>query len=66
MHLVLIGRGVEHVSIDSGYSSAQKIWLKKYGEPSYTMKEQWGEGFDHLIWDVKLVDTEMKYRLKKY
>jgi len=61
MYLALTGRGVEAVSIDSGYPSAQKVWIKKYGEPNYVMKDQWGEGYDHLIWYIEIADIEINF-----
>lgn len=36
--------------LDSGYTNAQKVWKKKFGEPDYLLKDYWGEGFDHMIW----------------
>lgn len=63
MYLALIGRGVEAVSIDSGYPSAQTIWLKKYGEPNYVMKDQWGEGYDHMIWYMQIADIEISFKM---
>ncbi len=36
--------------LDSGYPTAQKIWLKMLGTPEFVLKDYWGEGFDHMVW----------------
>lgn len=54
MRLELISRGETAFCLDSGYPTAQKIWTKKFGAPSYHLKDYWGAGSDHMIWDVKL------------
>lgn len=53
---VLEGRGVDDICLDSGYLRAQLIWKKKFGPPEYVLKDYWGEGFDHLIWKIKVKD----------
>ncbi len=63
MYLALLGKGVNDFTLDSGYPTAQKVWRKMFGEPTYLMKDKWGEGFDHFIWHVKMDDVEIKYRL---
>lgn len=50
MFLTLQNRGIEEFCLDSGYTNAQKIWKKKFGEPDYLLKDYWGEGIDHMIW----------------
>ena len=50
----LMSRGVFQYSLDSGYKLAQRTWTKKYGEPTYLLKDHWGEGADHMIWTVSL------------
>src|SRR5699024_8900176 len=30
--------------MDSGYSNAQKIWRKRFGEPEYFLENYWAEG----------------------
>ncbi len=47
-------QSVSQYSLDSGYKLAQKTWTKKYGEPTYLLKDHWAEGADHMIWCVKL------------
>lgn len=54
MRFELISRGETAFCLDSGYPTAQKIWTKKFGAPSYHLKDYWGAGSDHMIWDVKL------------
>ncbi len=43
-------RGHTQFCMDSGYKTAQKIWRKKLGEPSYFIKDFWAEGSHHMIW----------------
>ncbi|MGG3468654.1 GNAT family N-acetyltransferase [Neobacillus pocheonensis] len=54
MYFVLQNKGIKEVCLDSGYTSAQKIWKKKFGNPDYLLKDYWGEGFDHMIWKIKV------------
>lgn len=46
MLLTLQNRGISEFCLDSGYSSAQKVWKKKFGEPDYLLQNYWGEGYD--------------------
>lgn len=57
MYSTLKTRGIAQFCLDSGYTHAQKIWRKKFGEPAYVLKDFWSEGFDHMIWRVKLDDV---------
>jgi GNAT superfamily N-acetyltransferase len=52
----LQNKGIEKFCLDSGYVRAQHIWKKKFGEPDYLLKDYWGEGFDHMIWKIKISD----------
>jgi GNAT superfamily N-acetyltransferase len=54
MYMTLKIRGIKEFCLDSGYTSAQKIWTKKFGDPDYLLKNYWGEGFDHMIWKIKV------------
>ncbi|SCW56220.1 Acetyltransferase (GNAT) domain-containing protein [Paenibacillus tianmuensis] len=56
MYLTLKSEGIEEFCLDSGYTNAQKIWKKKYGEPDYLLKDYWGETAHHMIWRVKVND----------
>ncbi|HWO95274.1 MAG TPA: GNAT family N-acetyltransferase [Bacillus sp. (in: firmicutes)] len=56
MYLTLQERGIEEFCLDSGYIGAQKIWKKKFGNPAYLLKDYWGEGYDHMIWRIKIND----------
>ena len=40
--------------LDSGYSTAQKIWNKKFGEPLYVLERYWYGEYDHMIWRVDI------------
>ncbi|WMT39587.1 GNAT family N-acetyltransferase [Paenibacillus sp. D2_2] len=46
----LRNKGIVEFCLDSGYSHAQKYWIKKLGEPDYWFENYWGEGNDHMIW----------------
>lgn len=52
----LVKLGKSKFCIDSGYITAQKIWTKKYGAPTYFMKDYWGPGGDHMVWVIGLED----------
>ncbi len=56
MYLTLKNRGIDEFCLDSGYTNAQKIWKKKFGEPDYLLKDYWSEGFDHMIWRIRIHD----------
>ena len=43
MFLTLLSRGITEFCLDSGYRKAQSIWTKKFGEPSYVLKDYWGK-----------------------
>ena len=43
-------KGIKEFCMDSGYSNAQKIWRKRFGEPEYFLENYWAEGQHHLIW----------------
>lgn len=44
--------GIKEICFDSGYKSAQKTWIKKFGKPEYHLKNYWGEDADHMIWRI--------------
>ena len=56
MYDVLSKNGVREFCLDSGYSRAQKIWKKKFGDPDYLLKDYWGVGNDHMIWRIQVSD----------
>ncbi|HEL2030490.1 MULTISPECIES: GNAT family N-acetyltransferase [Bacillota] len=47
-------KGIKEFCMDSGYSNAQKIWRKRFGEPEYFLENYWAEGQHHLIWKIKI------------
>ncbi|MCA1063299.1 GNAT family N-acetyltransferase [Rossellomorea sp. AcN35-11] len=57
MFLTFLNRGIETFCLDSGYSKAQNLWMKKLGKPDYCLRHYWGEGSDHMIWKKSLKDT---------
>ncbi|PGZ55812.1 GNAT family acetyltransferase [Bacillus cereus] len=63
MFLTLLSRGITEFCLDSGYRKAQSIWTKKFGEPSYVLKDYWGESSDHMIWKKSLHDTPIIFEL---
>lgn len=50
MYLILLGRGVNTFTLDSGYTIAKKIWTGKLGKPDIIARDHWGEGYDHYVW----------------
>ncbi|CAM4165117.1 GNAT family N-acetyltransferase [Bacillus paramycoides] len=63
MYLTLLSRGITEYCLDSGYKKAQSIWTKKFGEPSYILKDYWGESSDHMIWKKSLHDIPIIFEL---
>ncbi|PEI74026.1 GNAT family N-acetyltransferase [Bacillus wiedmannii] len=63
MFLTLLSRGITEYCLDSGYKKAQSIWTRKFGEPSYVLKDYWGESSDHMIWKKSLHDTPLIFEL---
>jgi predicted N-acetyltransferase YhbS len=49
--------GISEFCLDSGYKSAQKIWINKFGIPEYHLKDYWGEDADHMVWRVRVKDV---------
>lgn len=47
-------RGLNEFCLDSGYKSAQEIWIFKFGNPEYRMVDYWEKGNDHMIWRVNI------------
>jgi GNAT superfamily N-acetyltransferase len=43
--------------LDSGYKSAQKTWINKFGNSEYHLKDYWGEAADHMVWRVNVEDV---------
>ncbi|MDF2789733.1 MAG: hypothetical protein K0S80_2831 [Neobacillus sp.] len=52
MLYTLKAQGIVEFCLDSGYKNAQTIWIKKFGEPDYLLKNYWGQGQDHMIWKI--------------
>jgi GNAT superfamily N-acetyltransferase len=53
---------IKEFCLDSGYKSAQKTWINKFGNPEYHLKDYWGEAADHMVWRVNVeevfIDTQ--------
>lgn len=50
----LNNNGIKEFCIESGYKSAQKIWINKFGKPEYHLKDYWDKDADHMIWRLKV------------
>ncbi|MCM0650310.1 GNAT family N-acetyltransferase [Clostridium swellfunianum] len=50
-------KGIKEFCFDSGYKTAQKTWIKKFGNPEYLLKDYWEEGSDHMIWRISVDDV---------
>lgn len=50
-------KGIKEFCLDSGYKSAQKIWINKFGKPEYHLRDYWGENADHMVWRVNVEDV---------
>ncbi len=48
---------VEEVCLDSGYKISQQFWKKKIGEPTFFMKDYWGEGEHQMVWVFRITDV---------
>lgn len=58
----LINRGYESCYFDCGYPSAQVIWKRIFGEPTYFLKDYWDEGGHHMVWHQR--PSELKLCLQ--
>jgi len=54
--------GYEEFCLDSGYKTAQKIWIKKFGYPQYHLKDYWGKDADHMVWRLKIKDVSRNHQ----
>jgi len=61
MYLTLLARGEESFCLDSGYKSAQAIWTKKLGPPSYIDIDKWAVGNHHMVWHKRLEEIEIEF-----
>ncbi|MCB2290887.1 GNAT family N-acetyltransferase [Clostridium sp. CS001] len=57
MFMVLKNNKIKKFCLDSGYKSAQKTWIKKFGKPDYLLENYWGEADDHMVWSVNVEDV---------
>lgn len=62
MFFTLLNRRIKEFCLDSGYTNAQKIWKKKFGESDYLLKDYWGKGFDHMIWRRRINDMSIIFK----
>lgn len=54
IYKVLKDKSYDRFGLDSGFVSAQKIWSRRFGEPTYFLKDFWGPDAHHMIWVVDL------------
>ncbi|MFF2908422.1 GNAT family N-acetyltransferase [Paenibacillus sp. NPDC057934] len=52
----LVSQGTEQFCLDSGYSSAQSRWKRKFGEPYKVAIDYWGPGSAHMVWLCQVSD----------
>lgn len=48
---------IKEFCLDCGYKIAQKIWINKFGNPEYHLKDYWGEDADHMVWRISVEDV---------
>jgi GNAT superfamily N-acetyltransferase len=63
MVLTFQNKGIEEFCLDSGYTNAQKIWKKKFGEPDYLLEYFWGKGYHHMIWRRRISEISIMFRI---
>lgn len=63
MHFTLVNKGIEEFCFASGYPTAQKIWIRKFGKPSYWLKDYWKTGYDYMIWMRKISDIQIVFKV---
>ncbi|WP_078394531.1 GNAT family N-acetyltransferase [Shouchella patagoniensis] len=56
VYATLQKNGITEFYLDSGYHRAQSIWIKKFSDPHFVLKDYWGTGHDHMIWRIQLND----------
>jgi len=44
-------KNVQSYYLCSGFKTAQDYWMKKLGEPIFTIKDIWGQGKHEVIWN---------------
>ncbi|ASA21310.1 GNAT family N-acetyltransferase [Paenibacillus donghaensis] len=57
----LSSRNIKQFCFDSGYATAMRLWKRKFGEPDYILKDQWGPGKDHMIWSRKTGSVPIRF-----
>ena len=55
---------IKEFCLDSGYKSAQKIWINKFGNPNYHLKNYWGEDADHMVWRISVEDAYNNHNIE--
>lgn len=47
-------RGEKEFCFDCGFPDSQKRWIRKFGNPTITVKDYWGKGEHHMLWIKKI------------
>ncbi len=48
--------GTDEIAFDCGYTIAQSVWKKKFGEPTAVSFDHWGENSHHMVWKLRVDD----------
>ncbi|MBD3297127.1 MAG: GNAT family N-acetyltransferase [candidate division Zixibacteria bacterium] len=49
--------GITDFCLDSGYTSAQRYWTNRLGEPQVVLNDYWGTNAHHMIWRRRVADV---------
>lgn len=63
MMLVCNARQINQFCLDSGFATAQSVWLHMLGEPTYLFENYWGEGAHHMIWLSSTEDVKTEFQI---
>jgi len=54
--------GEKEVCFDSGYKIAQQIWIKKFGNPAYYLKDYWGDDAHLMVWRINIKEAQKLFK----
>lgn len=63
MMLVCNARQIDTFCLDSGFATAQAVWLHMLGEPTYLFENYWGDGAHHMIWRRRVEDIAIDFTI---
>ena len=61
MMFVLHARQIGKFCLDTGFATAQEVWLHILGEPTYLFEHHWGDGAHHMIWLRNTDDVKIEF-----